>query len=683
MFKREYLLVYAVVSIIFISYAIITDRMVHRDYDEVRQRVENIRKSNQYLDDVLGHLQQVRVKFFAYKNTDREVYKYQVISEINKLNNTFNLLSGNIADDAGPESLFELHEEIAGIEKLVFSNMAVSMSMMPENFNELQAQDTLHESVGADMLVLFSEEEVDISEEDEEVGTSIQQLDDKTNRILATLEGLYLSNQARIEEIQSDYRPGVDVGITAIWWLILIGMIVFAAIFARKNIEKKLNHFTSTIRKLASGESPEPDEETNDMYDLIIKPSNRLLKYFEDASLFAKKIGDGNFSYELKTLGESDALGNALLQMRDRLQTVANQDRVRNWQNEGQARFVDIVRQSDDFVELGDSLIANLVNYMDATQGVLYTLTEEGDEQFLDILSAYAYSRKKYIKQRIEIGEGLAGQVFLEGKTVHLKEIDGDHFQFQTGLGTSKPQSVLIVPLKEEDKIEGIIEIASLHDIQDYQVEFVEKVGQTMASAIRTAKLNERTRKLLQDAQEKTEQMRAQEEEMRQNMEELQATQEQMERVKQEREEETKKLLKEMKAYQNVYKRILDELPSKIFLKDDECRMIMVNRAVLEAHDQKEEDLIGKNDVDFFGEETGGRLVNEEKEIMRTGRKEFKQREIDSLTDTEKLLHTVKMPFYIDYIGKEGLLGFQFDISAYTEAEKELDGLKKKMGKKK
>jgi PAS domain S-box-containing protein len=81
-----------------------------------------------------------------------------------------------------------------------------------------------------------------------------------------------------------------------------------------------------------------------------------------------------------------------------------------------------------------------------------------------------------------------------------------------------------------EDKVLGVLEVASFNTFEPYQVEFLEKVAQSIASTITSVRVNIKTTELLTKTQQQAEEMLAQEEEMRQNMEELQATQEESSR---------------------------------------------------------------------------------------------------------------------------------------------------------
>jgi putative methionine-R-sulfoxide reductase with GAF domain len=212
---------------------------------------------------------------------------------------------------------------------------------------------------------------------------------------------------------------------------------------------------------------------------------------------------------------------------------VDYEDRIRNWATEGLATFGDILRKNnDDINRLADVIISELVKKLNANQGGLFIVTkdEDGSEEYLKMEACYAWDKKKYLEQKVYLGDGLTGQAWQEQATIYLTEVPNDYITITSGLGKTNPRSILIVPLKVNDEVFGVVEIASISEIEDYQIQFVERVAESIASTIATVKNTEQTAKLLEESKMLTEQMKAQEEEMIQNMEELQATQEEMER---------------------------------------------------------------------------------------------------------------------------------------------------------
>jgi len=71
-----------------------------------------------------------------------------------------------------------------------------------------------------------------------------------------------------------------------------------------------------------------------------------------------------------------------------------------------------------------------------------------------------------------------------------------------------------------------VIEIASVNMLNEHEISFVEKLAESIASAVATVKMNMRTTQLLEQSQKQAREMAKQEEIMRQHMEELKFTQE-------------------------------------------------------------------------------------------------------------------------------------------------------------
>lgn len=276
---------------------------------------------------------------------------------------------------------------------------------------------------------------------------------------------------------------------------------------------------------------------------------NSLVTGLRSYTAFAKDIGQGNLVAEFTPLSNEDVLGNELIQMRTNLKLASDEKNVRDWFNEGLAKLGDVLRKNNsNTASLADEILKSLVMYLKLNQGGLFLYhTENGrDEGYLELTSTYAYDRKRFKEKRIGVSEGLIGQAVMERSTYYLKELPKNYIAITSGLGGAQPSCLLIVPLVHNETVYGAIEMASFRDLEKYEIEFVEKVAESIASTIATVQVNEKTRKLLEHSQQMSEELKAQEEELRQNQEELQATQEQMERRQKELEQENESLRQEV-----------------------------------------------------------------------------------------------------------------------------------------
>ncbi|MBQ3656506.1 MAG: GAF domain-containing protein [Bacteroidales bacterium] len=365
-----------------------------------------------------------------------------------------------------------------------------------------------------------------------------------------------LKSNSVIAEAMSISSVQGDANIKTLVIFLLIGIIVslMLALYISGLIVKPLEGLMKYAKRLSEGELPEfNDEVYNDEVGQTASSIEQLTIGLQKTSDFAHAIGQGDFSSNYQPLSDKDVLGNSLLNMRKSLQNAAkeeskrkSEDIQRNWTTEGQALFAEILRHhTDDIRELSDDIVVNLVKYIKANQGGIFIYQDnDPNDIHLELLSAYAYNRKKFIKRRINIGEGLVGACAQEKYTIYLTDIPDDYIEIESGIGSANPKSLLIVPLRIENDILGVIELASFNEIKDFEIELVEKIAESIAATLSTTRINTRTAELLEQSNSKTQAMKDQEEEMRQTIEELQATQEDSMK----REDDFYREIKEMEA---------------------------------------------------------------------------------------------------------------------------------------
>lgn len=321
-------------------------------------------------------------------------------------------------------------------------------------------------------------------------------------------------------------------------FFVLIALLIFS-FFMWRSIYNYLNHsinrIVQLIKRISSGELIKEQILRRDEVGEVIEATNQLSDNLKNAGEFASHIGKGDFSYDFHPVSDKDSLGHSLVTMRDELQKFKLEDEKRFWINQGFAKFGEIFRNNNtNLSQLSDIFISELVKYVKANQGSLFVAnTGKDGSLYLEMTACYAYSRKKFINSQLEPGEGLVGQVFLEKDYIYITEVPEDYVKITSGLGEALPRAVLLMPLVIDDKSMGVIELASFHPFEDYQIDFIKKLGEDLASVLQSVRTNEHTHVLVQQLQERTEQMHSQEEEIRQNMEELMATQEEVMRKEQ------------------------------------------------------------------------------------------------------------------------------------------------------
>jgi methyl-accepting chemotaxis protein len=290
---------------------------------------------------------------------------------------------------------------------------------------------------------------------------------------------------------------------------------------------------------------------------------NKLVNNFLIANEFIKNIRDKKVTTFNQLKDSKNPLLNSLREMSNELKKAETEEKERNWIIEGQAEFSELLsKHTNNFQNLVDAIISNLVKYIEGLQGAIFIVNE--DDNVLDLVSSFAYDRKKFITKRVELGEGLVGQAWHEEKYIQLDDIPEEHTKIKSGMGQATPKNILIVPLIDNQRVYGIIELASFKTIQDFQKEFVLRISENIAATLSSVEVNNKTQKLLSESQLLTEKMKEQEEEMMQNLEELQATQDDITRKEFQKEQELKGLNEKLHESNAQFERKEHSLNDKI-----------------------------------------------------------------------------------------------------------------------
>jgi hemerythrin-like metal-binding protein/PAS domain S-box-containing protein len=415
-----------------------------------------------------------------------------------------------------------------------------------------------------------------------------EQLSFQLGELNKTLSEVFQSSGQIVLESNSSLKV-----LNSIFFLLAIIASIIIYLSISNTIANPLDALEKMVSRLSKGELPEHSDITQqDEIGKIATALNSLTDGLIKTSEFASEIGRSNFDSSFEPLSNKDVLGNSLLEMRKSLQAASEEenkrkieDQERNWTTEGMARFGEILRRHTENIGLlAKDIIQNLVKYLNANQGGIFILNDsDPDNVYLELMSAYAFNREKFIEKHIKLGEGLVGGAAVEKYTIFMTELPEEYIEIQSGLGGATPKSLLIVPLKLEDTVLGVIEVASFNDLKKYEIELVERIGESIASTLSTAKINTRTAELLEQSRIQAQEMQEQEEEMRQNMEEMVTAQEESLR----REEELRKEVAELDAMRTSFvdrdkkqKSRIDELTKNNSAMTEEIEMLMtqINR---------------------------------------------------------------------------------------------------------
>ena len=239
------------------------------------------------------------------------------------------------------------------------------------------------------------------------------------------------------------------------------------------------------------------------------------------------------------------------------LEYERNKLQGQEWIKSSTAHLSSTLSGLTDVEGFADALVRELTPALKAQVGLFYQAEEDEDQALqLSMVGSYAYTRRKHLANRFALGEGMVGQCALERKAILLENAPQDYIHVVSGSGEAVSTHVIVFPVMHEDKLLGVVELASLQAFDDVQREFIEQVQRNIGVILSTIQSRRHTEQLLLQSQTMSEELQAQQEELRAANETLEEQTQQLKAS----EEELNVSNEELRLKQDVLQKQKDEI---------------------------------------------------------------------------------------------------------------------------
>ncbi|MEO3874755.1 HAMP domain-containing protein [Nonomuraea sp. B12E4] len=237
--------------------------------------------------------------------------------------------------------------------------------------------------------------------------------------------------------------------------------------------------------------------------------------------------GDMSRLITVETRGEVSELKDNINQMVSNLRETT---RAKDWLEGNLARLAGLMQGHRDLTEVADLVLRELTPLVNAQFGSFFladTDSEGGSGRGLAYIAGYG-SEGRTVDTTGMPGHGLVQQAVREKKRILVVDAPPDYITIRSGLGEGTPTSVVIIPIPFEDKVLGVIELASFSRFSDVHLAFFDQFVDTIGVAINTIIANSRTEELLSQSQRLTTQLQERSEELQRQQAELRRSNEQL-----------------------------------------------------------------------------------------------------------------------------------------------------------
>ena len=218
--------------------------------------------------------------------------------------------------------------------------------------------------------------------------------------------------------------------------------------------------------------------------------------------VLAVTAGDFTRSVQVEARGEVANLKDNVNLMISALRETTQQNAEQDWLKTSLAKITRQLQGQRDLSVVSKMVLSELAPLINAQHGVFYIMDETvADKPRLKLLSGYAFKNSKGLAKEWLVGEGLVGQCAYEKQRILLTNVPSDYVQITSGLGESKPQNIILLPIVFENKVKAVIELASCTLFSPIHQSLLDQLGESIGIVLNMIQVNMRTEDLLMQSQ--------------------------------------------------------------------------------------------------------------------------------------------------------------------------------------
>jgi HAMP domain-containing protein/signal transduction histidine kinase/CheY-like chemotaxis protein len=290
-------------------------------------------------------------------------------------------------------------------------------------------------------------------------------------------------------------------------------------------------------------------------------------------------VTQGNLtrSIAVEAQGEVAELKDNINQMIANLRDTTKRNEEQDWLKTNLARISGLMQGQRDLRNVTQLIMSELTPTVSAQHGAFYLAepsAESGEEDnmqtLLRLIASYGFKPREGMAKTVALGEGLVGQTAVERKSILITDAPPGYIRITSGLGEAAPVSIIVMPILFEERVLGVIELASLQPYSEIHRTFLEQLMATLGVVLNTITANMRTEQLLQQSQSLTQELQTQSKELQQRQEELKLSNTELEQ-----QAESLKASEELlQSQQEKLQRANEELQEKAALLEEQNRDI-------------------------------------------------------------------------------------------------------------